>query len=570
MKSSIPMVVRHTNKIQMMAMAALVAGAVLAPLGAQAQQRRGHATLHVTICTRDARPSVSRPRARRGVRQTHPPRRRDHLRPRRHALYQVGDKPPVTLKAGDVLFVPADTPHSARYPGSVTGSELATYIVEKGKPLLTLVKSRLRPTEQESQHYRLSRWRSPPVSDGGTPCILPLLPVLLGASFGQQDRWRPLFLVTGFTIAFSGFAILFGFVLACWDCLPRHVAQGFRHPTRQFCILLLWPRPTSGSWRGRAAMPSFAAASSPARNRSCGRPRSFPRRWGRSGTLRRAGARLHSYPDRYAKSGARRPDADHLCDRRRHPNPADCLWRTIRDSIAGSRATPGPARSFGAGVCSSRWPSTRNMTRSRCLAFGSLSKPSTGIMTMRKAPSASSSSRSFGFLPCAFRHIGSAKRRNDADNTSARPEFSGISRMAEFAAADNGRPPRQSRTGSILDLLLHQLSAHVALVTRWHEQYKDKGLVWSACTRPNSPSRRNTRMSKPPSSAWASIIRWRRTISIAPGEPLEISTGRPLSDRQVRRSSRRSSAKVATSKWKTPSRASSASARPSRKRQTRT
>src|SRR5882762_10606095 len=28
--------------------------------------------------------------------------------------YQVGDKPPVTLKAGDVLFVPANTPHSAR------------------------------------------------------------------------------------------------------------------------------------------------------------------------------------------------------------------------------------------------------------------------------------------------------------------------------------------------------------------------------------------------------------------------------------------------------------------------
>ena len=45
-----------------------------------------------------------------------------------------------SLKAGDVLFVPANTPHSARIPGSVTGSELATYIVEKGKPLLTLVK----------------------------------------------------------------------------------------------------------------------------------------------------------------------------------------------------------------------------------------------------------------------------------------------------------------------------------------------------------------------------------------------------------------------------------------------
>ena len=54
--------------------------------------------------------------------------------------YQIEEKPPVTLKAGDVLFIPAGTVHSARNAGSVTGSELATYIVEKGKPLLTLVK----------------------------------------------------------------------------------------------------------------------------------------------------------------------------------------------------------------------------------------------------------------------------------------------------------------------------------------------------------------------------------------------------------------------------------------------
>jgi quercetin dioxygenase-like cupin family protein len=54
--------------------------------------------------------------------------------------YQIEGKPPVTLKAGDVLFIPAGTIHSARNVGSVIGSELATYIVEKGKPLLTLVK----------------------------------------------------------------------------------------------------------------------------------------------------------------------------------------------------------------------------------------------------------------------------------------------------------------------------------------------------------------------------------------------------------------------------------------------
>ena len=54
--------------------------------------------------------------------------------------YQIDGKPPVTLKAGDVLFIPAGTIHAAKNVGSVTATELATYIVEKGKPLLTLEK----------------------------------------------------------------------------------------------------------------------------------------------------------------------------------------------------------------------------------------------------------------------------------------------------------------------------------------------------------------------------------------------------------------------------------------------
>jgi quercetin dioxygenase-like cupin family protein len=44
------------------------------------------------------------------------------------------------VKAGDVLFVPAGVIHTAKNLGSGNGAELATYIVEKGKPLLTIVK----------------------------------------------------------------------------------------------------------------------------------------------------------------------------------------------------------------------------------------------------------------------------------------------------------------------------------------------------------------------------------------------------------------------------------------------
>jgi quercetin dioxygenase-like cupin family protein len=54
--------------------------------------------------------------------------------------YEVEGKLPVTLKAGDVLFIPAGTIHSASNVGSGYAAELATYVVEKGKPLLTLVK----------------------------------------------------------------------------------------------------------------------------------------------------------------------------------------------------------------------------------------------------------------------------------------------------------------------------------------------------------------------------------------------------------------------------------------------
>jgi quercetin dioxygenase-like cupin family protein len=54
--------------------------------------------------------------------------------------YQVDGKQPVTLKAGEVFFVPAGTVHSARNVGSSNAAELATYVIEKGKPPLTLVK----------------------------------------------------------------------------------------------------------------------------------------------------------------------------------------------------------------------------------------------------------------------------------------------------------------------------------------------------------------------------------------------------------------------------------------------
>jgi quercetin dioxygenase-like cupin family protein len=53
--------------------------------------------------------------------------------------YQVEGKPPTTLKAGEVFFVPAETIHAVKNVGSGDAAELATYVVEKGKPLVVLV-----------------------------------------------------------------------------------------------------------------------------------------------------------------------------------------------------------------------------------------------------------------------------------------------------------------------------------------------------------------------------------------------------------------------------------------------
>ncbi|MDP9423392.1 MAG: cupin domain-containing protein [Pseudomonadota bacterium] len=55
-------------------------------------------------------------------------------------VYEVEGQPPVTLKAGDVLFVPYGKAHSARNIGDGNGADLATYVIEKGKPLTSFVK----------------------------------------------------------------------------------------------------------------------------------------------------------------------------------------------------------------------------------------------------------------------------------------------------------------------------------------------------------------------------------------------------------------------------------------------
>lgn len=52
--------------------------------------------------------------------------------------YRLEGRPPVTLRAGEALFIPAGAVHAAKNVGAGNAAELATYIVEKGQPLLML------------------------------------------------------------------------------------------------------------------------------------------------------------------------------------------------------------------------------------------------------------------------------------------------------------------------------------------------------------------------------------------------------------------------------------------------
>jgi quercetin dioxygenase-like cupin family protein len=52
--------------------------------------------------------------------------------------YEVDGQPPHRVGAGDALTVPAEVVHSVRNVGDGDAAELATYIVEKGKPPFNL------------------------------------------------------------------------------------------------------------------------------------------------------------------------------------------------------------------------------------------------------------------------------------------------------------------------------------------------------------------------------------------------------------------------------------------------
>jgi len=54
--------------------------------------------------------------------------------------YRLDGRPAVTLRAGETLFIPRGVAHEVTNVGSDRAAELATYIVEKGQPLVVTPK----------------------------------------------------------------------------------------------------------------------------------------------------------------------------------------------------------------------------------------------------------------------------------------------------------------------------------------------------------------------------------------------------------------------------------------------
>jgi cytochrome c-type biogenesis protein len=76
-----------------------------------------------------------------------------------------------------------------------------------------------------------------------SPCVLPMLPIIVGAAIGQASRTRPLLITVGFVLAFSSVALIFGAfadALGAANSTLRSVAAVL---LMVFGALMVWPRP---------------------------------------------------------------------------------------------------------------------------------------------------------------------------------------------------------------------------------------------------------------------------------------------------------------------------------------
>ncbi|CAN7145619.1 cytochrome c biogenesis CcdA family protein [Acidovorax sp. Leaf78] len=79
----------------------------------------------------------------------------------------------------------------------------------------------------------------------GAPCVLPMLPVVLGASVagGPAQRTRPLFIALGFALSFAAVALLFSSFTQVLGVSPEGLRRFAAVMLLVFGVLTVWPRP---------------------------------------------------------------------------------------------------------------------------------------------------------------------------------------------------------------------------------------------------------------------------------------------------------------------------------------
>lgn len=77
----------------------------------------------------------------------------------------------------------------------------------------------------------------------GAPCILPLLPILLGSSVGSTSKTRPLFIAIGFVTMFTIVGLSLSYLITALNISPNLLRTIATFALALFGLFMLWPTP---------------------------------------------------------------------------------------------------------------------------------------------------------------------------------------------------------------------------------------------------------------------------------------------------------------------------------------
>src|SRR6266540_6510917 len=77
----------------------------------------------------------------------------------------------------------------------------------------------------------------------GAPCILPLLPILLGTSVGKESQTRPLYIVAGFVVVFAALGVFLSYLTSHLGLNPNTLRNSAIALLALFGLFMIWKYP---------------------------------------------------------------------------------------------------------------------------------------------------------------------------------------------------------------------------------------------------------------------------------------------------------------------------------------